>query len=189
MNMQMQADGPISEAAYLEQERLSPIKHEYLGGKITAMARASRAHNLIVSNLIVALGTQLKGRPCRVYPSDMRLKIAATGLYTYPDIMVVCGEERFADNEQDTLLNPDLIIEVLSDSTERYDRGAKFAHYRKLKSLQEYLMVSQTPYKLERYFKNKDGLWVLSETEAKNPRIVLDSIGCELSHEAVYLNL
>ena len=115
---------------YLALERKSETRNEYYNGEIFAMAGASREHNLIVGNLLRDIGNQLEDRPCESYPSDMRVSIEATGLYTYPDVAVVCGEPRFQDREVDTLLNPTVIIEVLSPSTEAYDRGVKFRHYR-----------------------------------------------------------
>lgn len=175
-----------TEKEYLKQERSSEIKHEYYQGEIFAMTGASRKHNLIVANLIGELRAQLKNTPCRVYASDMRLKIEETGLFTYPDVMVVCGEERFSDERQDTLLNPEVIVEVLSDSTEGYDRGKKFEHCRKLASLREYVLVSQNSEKMERFLKNESGYWVLTESDDENPRLRLESIPCELHHAEVY---
>ena len=115
------------------------------------MTGASRKHNLIVANLVLEIGRQLKGRPCEVYPSDMRLRVPATGLYKYPDVTVVCGAPELADEHMDILLNPTVLIEVLSDSTERYDRGRKAENYRRIDSLQEYLLVDQTQPRIERY--------------------------------------
>ena len=117
---------------YLEIERAATCKSEYSNGEMWAMAGATESHIVIVSNLVRELGNQLKGRPCRVYSNDMRVQVDATGLYTYPDVILVCGERRFLDEPRDTLLNPLVIIEVLSPSTADYDRGAKFAHYRQL---------------------------------------------------------
>ncbi|HEX7956720.1 MAG TPA: Uma2 family endonuclease, partial [Pyrinomonadaceae bacterium] len=111
---------------YLAVERGSEVKSEYLAGEVFAMVGASRRHNLIASNIIRVLGNQLLERPCNVYPSDMRVKVGAIGKYTYPDVTVACAEEMFDDAEQDTLLNPLVIVEVLSESTEAYDRGKKF---------------------------------------------------------------
>ncbi|MFP4346662.1 MAG: Uma2 family endonuclease [Desulfococcaceae bacterium] len=177
----------MTEAEYLDRERVAEYKSEFFSGEMFAMTGASRNHNLIVTNLIRELSGQLKKTPCRVYPSDMRLKVEKTGLYTYPDVMVVCGEHRFADTEKrDTLLNPDVIVEVLSDSTEKYDRGDKFAHYRRIDSLTEYLLISQKKPKIERYFKNSTGLWTLMETDDSRSEILLDSIGCTLSLEEIY---
>ena len=122
---------------YLELERKAPYKNEFVNGHIYAMSGASRAHNLITGNTHREVSSQLRGRPCETYVSDMRVKVNTTGLYTYPDVVVVCGEIRFDDAQKDTLLNPTVLIEVLSPSTEAYDRGEKFAHYRRLASLQE----------------------------------------------------
>jgi Uma2 family endonuclease len=184
--MRRERIGFIEEETYLEIERRASEKSEYFAGEMFAMAGASERHNLIVANLIFELKGRLKNTPCRVYPGDMRLKIDASGLYTYPDVMVVCGERRFADENDDTLRNPDIIVEVLSDSTERYDRGVKFGHYRKLESLKEYLLVSQNSRKIERYFKNENGNWELTETDDRHPSIRLAAIACELDLDGVY---
>jgi len=176
----------ITEEEYLEQERASEVKHDFYQGEIFAMAGASERHNLIVSNVIGELRTQLKNTPCRVYPGDMRLNISETGLNTYPDAMVICGKREFTDEQRDTVLNPDVIIEVLSDSTESYDRGLKFENYRKLSSLKEYVMISQNKPKIERYYKDVNGNWVLYESDEANPAITIDSIDCRLTHSEVY---
>ena len=122
---------------YLALERKAEYKSEYFGGEIFAMTGASRKHNLVAGNIFAALHLQLKKRPCEIYPSDMRVKVSPTGLYTYPDVAVVCGEPMFDDEQKDTLLNPTVLVEVLSKSTASYDRGEKFEHYRKIKSLAE----------------------------------------------------
>ena len=119
---------------YLAWERQQETRHEYVNGEIHAMTGASREHNLINGNLFAALHTQTRGKPCEVYSNDMRVKVSETGMYTYPDIAVACGKPEFEDTQVDTLLNPVLIVEVLKVSTEGYDRGAKFAHYRTLPS-------------------------------------------------------
>ncbi len=177
----------MTEAEYLDRERAAEYKSEFFRGEMFAMTGASRNHNLIATNLIRELSSQLKKTPCRVYPSDMRLKVEKTGLYTYPDVMVVCGEHRFADREaKDTLVNPEVIVEVLSDSTEKYDRGDKFAHYRRIDSLKEYLLISQKKPKIECYFKSGSGLWTLMETDDTCSEIRLGSIECTLSLEELY---
>lgn len=175
-----------TENEYLEQEKNSETKHEYFQGETFAMAGASETHNLIVTNVIIELGTQLKKTPCRVYPGDMRLKIEATGLYTYPDVMIICEKTKFDDDLSDTVSNPEVIIEVLSDSTEGYGQGKKFASYRKLNSLKEYIMISQNERKIERYFKNNSGFWLLTESDEDSPQIILEAISCELNHSEVY---
>ncbi|QTA84550.1 Uma2 family endonuclease [Desulfonema magnum] len=185
--MRQEAKVPmISEAEYLDLERASETKNEYYQGEVFAMAGASRRHNIIVSNIIGRLNYQLIKKPCIAYPSDMRLKIEASGLYTYPDVMVVCGEEKFGDEKQETLLNPDVIIEVLSDSTESYDRGKKFENYRKLDSLREYVLISQNCRKIEKYARTEKRQWLLTESDEENPTIILESIGCELKLSEVY---
>jgi Uma2 family endonuclease len=171
---------------YLVLERKSEHKSEYFGGEIFAMSGATERHNLAVTNLVRELSLQLKGRPCKTYSSDMRVKVAPTGLYTYPDVMVVCGKTLFDDEQQDTLLNPSVIIEVLSKSTEGYDRGEKFAHYRKLESLTDYLLVSQTKHRVEHYVRQPDNQWLLSETEGLENTLPILSINCVLSLAEVY---
>src|SRR5437867_12261501 len=141
--MSLERKTHLSPEEYLSLDRKSEVRSEYFDGDMVAMSGGSREHNLIVTNLVRELSLHLKGRPCEVYPSNMRVKISATGLYTYPDVVVVCSDPQFEDESVDTLINPTLIAEVLSDSTEAYDRGAKFAHYRKIDSLLEYLLVSQ----------------------------------------------
>ncbi|MEZ4527394.1 MAG: Uma2 family endonuclease [Desulfobacterales bacterium] len=187
--MQQPALNYITEEEYLAMERESEIRHEYYDGEIFAMAGASRKHNLITANVIRELGNQLRNTGCRVYPSDMRVKIEATGLYTYPDVLIVCGEEIFADEKEDMLLNPAIIIEVLSDSTESYDRGRKFENYRMLNSLKEYILISQNRKKMERFFRNERGYWELDESDEENPQLHLQAAGCELRIADVYENV
>jgi len=171
---------------YLALERQAQCKSEYYAGEIFAMAGASRWHNLIVTNVVRELSLQLKGRPCTTYPSDMRVKISATGLYVYPDVTVVCGEAQFDDTQQDTLLNPTLIVEVLSDSTEAYDRGGKFAHYRKLDSLMAYVLITQTKPHIEHYVRQPDNRWLLAEADSVHDTVHLPAIDCHLALAEVY---
>jgi Uma2 family endonuclease len=172
--------------AYLEFERASEMKHEYFGGEVFAMTGASRNHNRIVANMLASLHGQLRKRPCEVYPSDMRVKTRSTILYTYPDISIVCGEPQFEDEVLDTLLNPTVIIEVLSPSTERYDRGRKFQHYRTLLSLQEYVLIAQDSYRIERYLRQPNDEWLFSDFTAINSTLELTSIQCQLALADVY---
>lgn len=176
----------ISLEDYLAAERHAETKSEYLNGEVFAMSGASRRHNVIVWNLSGALHTQLKGRACEAYVGDMRVHIPATGLYTYPDIVVACGEPKFEDRELDTLLNPTLLIEVLSPSAEGYDRGKKAAHYRTLDSLREYLLVSQDEVRVELLTRQDDGHWLLSEASQLEESISLSSIGCALRLADLY---
>ncbi len=170
---------------YLARERVAETKSEYVNGRVYAMAAASREHNRIVLNIGSELRAQLRGRPCEAFVNDLRLKVSPTGLYTYPDVMAICGEPRFEDRQVDTLLNPSLVIEVLSDSTERYDRGEKFAHYRRLESLREYVLVAQDRMQIERYVREGDE-WRLTVVGEPNDTLELPSIGCVLRLAEVY---
>jgi Uma2 family endonuclease len=184
--MSSQAQQRYTPEEYLARERLAEYKSEYYAGDIFAMAGASRWHNLIVANVIGELRSQLKGRLCTTYPSDLRVKVSPTGLYTYPDVTVVCGEPQFEDTQQDTLLNPTLIVEVLSESTEAYDRGGKFAHYRKLASMLEYVLIAQTKPHVEHYVRQPDNRWLLAEADSMHDTIHLPSIDCHLALAEVY---
>ena len=128
---------------YLELERTSEGRHEYFDGEIFALAGGSENHNLLAANMGGILYNQLRKRPCKFYPSDMRVRVVKTGLYTYPDLSIVCGTAVFDEGDPDTLLNPQVIIEILSESTEKYDRGAKFENYRSIPTLRDYILVSQ----------------------------------------------
>ena len=177
---------PITLKEYIDIERRSEYKSEYIEGEVVAMTGASRSHNLIVANLTRELGQQLKGRPCELYPSDMRVKAPSGLSYTYPDVVIACGEPRFEDEHVDTLLNPTLIIEVLSQSTESYDRGKKFAYYRTIESLREVLFIAQSEYKIEQYVKQAVGRWMLSEIGSLEAIIELPSLKCVLALNEVY---
>ena len=181
-----EAVSDLTEKEYLEIERLAEYKSEYFEGQMFAMSGASRAHNLIVANLIFTLILQLKKTPCQVYPSDMRVKVRENGLYTYPDVIVACGEEEFDDEHQDTLANPLLIIEVLSKSTEAYDRGAKFALYRELGSLAEYLLVDPSRPQAEQYVRQEENRWLLSEAKGTGAVITLSAVNASLSLADIY---
>lgn len=173
---------------YLSLERDAEYRSEYVNGQIYAMSGASREHNLIAVNIISALHSQFRGRPCEAYISDMRVKVSPTGMYTYPDAVAVCGEPSFEDGQLDTLTNPSVIIEVLSPSTEAYDRGEKFAHYRRLSSLTDYVLVSQDKARMEHYVRYGDTgeQWVLSEISDPNGRLHLASIGCDVMLRDIY---
>jgi Uma2 family endonuclease len=171
---------------YLEIERKAEFKSEYCDGKMFAMAGAGEDHNLLVVNLIVGLHDQLQSRPCRVYPSDMRVRVRATGLYTYPDVVVVCGAPQFLDEQRDTLLNPTLLIEVLSPSTEAYDRGRKFEYYRLIESLHEYLLVASDRVHAELYTRQPDGRWLFASADRLEDSIDLQSVGCRLALADLY---
>ncbi|HET9984232.1 MAG TPA: Uma2 family endonuclease [Longimicrobiales bacterium] len=173
------AEPRITPREYLERERSAEYRSEYVNGRVYAMTGASRAHNVITVNASRELSGQLGGRPCEVYASAMRVKVGPTGLYTYPDVVVVCGTPAFEDRHADTLLGPGVIIEVLSPSTAGYDRGEKFAHYRRLASLREYVLVSQDRMRVEHYARQGER-WVLTELNAPEHVVALESIGCTL---------
>ena len=171
---------------YLEIERKAEFKSEYYQGEMFAMAGARWAHNLILLNLASELRQQLRSRPCSVTSSDMRVRVNAKGLYTYPDVVVVCGEPRFLDERRDTLLNPTLIAEVLSESTEQYDRGRKFEHYRPLESLAEYLLVSSQRVSADLFTRQPDGRWMLTASSRLEDSLDLPSVGCHLALADLY---
>lgn len=180
------ADYPrMTPAEYLAFDRASEIKHELINGYVYAMTGASQNHNLIVSSIIATLYRKLRTGGCRVYPSDMRVQIDAD-TYTYPDITVVCGESRLADRERETLLNPTLIIEVLSPSTERYDRGRKFQFYRQIDSLRTYVLIAQDSPRIEWYVRGDDGRWQFNDAAGLDAQVDLTAIGCTLALAEVY---
>lgn len=170
---------------YLALERQASHKSEYVNGGIFAMAGASKAHNQIAFNLAGELHSQLKNRPCLAYVNDLRVKVSATGLYAYPDVAALCSEPDFEDAQMDTLLNPSVIIEILSPSTEAYDRGDKFAHYRRLPSLMEYVLIAQDKVRVE-YYIRQDRQWILTEMDRLNETLRLVLIECEISLREIY---
>lgn len=176
----------MSPEEFLEFERSSDERHEYRNGEIFAMSGAKRAHNLISVNLAAELRTGLKGRDCETYASDMRIWVGIAALYTYPDMVVVCGELQFLDTTQDTLVNPTVLIEILSESTEAYDRGRKFEYYRKIDSLKEYILIAQTHPYIEKYVKHGDGFWLLSEIAGIDSFLKIESIDCTIPLAEIY---
>lgn len=171
---------------YLELERAAEIRSEYLQGRIVAMSGASLRHGAISMNLSGLLHAQLRSRPCQAFAADMRVQVAEADFFTYPDIAVVCDEPQLADSHHDTLLNPTVLIEVLSPSTADYDRGRKFEHYRHLTSLREYVLVAQDRVHVEHYTRQDDGSWRLTETDDAGAEIRLPSIDCALRLQDVY---
>jgi Uma2 family endonuclease len=187
MTAQVQEKRYITPEKYLTLERQSEIKSEYWKGGMFAMAGATEAHNLIVTNVVIELGSQLKGRPCKLYPNDMRVRIPRSPSYKYPDTVVVCGQPQFEDEHRDTLLNPTVIIEVLSPSTEAYDRGAKFREYRSIESLQEYVLISQDKPLIERYVRQEGTpFWLFSDASGLEAGVELGSVNCTLALAEVY---
>jgi Uma2 family endonuclease len=174
---------------YLDMERAADHKSEYSDGEIFAMAGASEEHNLVGVNLVREISTQLRGTLCRTYANDMRVKVEATGLFTYPDVVIVCGERRFADDHLDTLTNPTVVIEVLSPTTEGYDRGRKFANYRRIPSLQAYVLVSQDQALVECYERQENGQWALTEARGLDASLALPAVTCTLALADVYADI
>ncbi|CAA9305068.1 MAG: hypothetical protein AVDCRST_MAG93-4866 [uncultured Chloroflexia bacterium] len=171
---------------YLAFERSTDQRHEYDGAAIYPMAGASEQHIQICVNLYGLFYNQFRRRDCMVYTSDMRVHIPLSGLYTYPDVSALCGSPQFLDGHRDTLLNPTVIIEVLSPSTETYDRGKKFRNYRTLPSLQEYLLIEQDTMHVEHYTRQPNGQWLLAEVSELRESLVLSSIDCALEVMDIY---
>ena len=185
--MSLQPKPHLSFDDWLEGERAAlEGRSEYVGGEVFAMTGAMEAHNTVVMNIGSELRTQMKGRPCRVYASDMKVRIRAADAGTYPDLVALCGDREFQDGRRDLLLNPSLIVEVLSDSTEAYDRGDKFGLYRQIPSLREYLLVSQHRVQVELYSRGEDGRWTLRDYSALADSVALTSVGCTLALAEVY---
>lgn len=176
----------ISEKEYLNEERKALNKSEYYKGEIFAMAGATKVHNRIVASVISAIGQFLKKGDCHYYPSDLRVHNSENNLYTYPDVIVVCGKEEYLDDEFDTLLNPTVLFEVLSPSTENYDRGTKFKLYRSIPSLKNYVLVSSTEYAAEVYTRIENDEWKLITTKGKTENIQISAINFDLSMADVY---
>ena len=170
---------------YLEMDRKAAYRSEYVNGEILAMAGAGREHTLVVTNLVREVSTQLRGRPCETYSNDLRVKISPSR-FAYPDLTVGCAPLEFEDASLDILLNPVVIMEVLSPTTEKDDRSWKFAHYRQLASLKDYVMLSQRRPIVEHYTRRNDDQWVLTDIRGLDKVLRLPSIGCELRLSDVY---
>jgi Uma2 family endonuclease len=178
----------MSPEEYLALERASEQRHEYADGEIFAMSGGTREHSLRATNILGELRSALLDRPCEVHGPDMRIKSVATGRYVYPDASVVCGRAKFEDASRDTLLNPILIVEVLSDSTEAYDRGDKFAHYETIPSVQDYVIASQKEARIDHFHRQADGSWNVRILRARDV-LTLDAIGCQIPVERAYLKV
>lgn len=174
---------------YLRIEREVETRHEYYRGEMFAMGGASREHNLLSTAISSEIYSDLKGTGCEIYSADMRVKVSPAGHYAYPDVVVTCEKPRFEDDHFDTLVNPQVIVEVLSDSTESYDRGGKAAQYRQIDSLRDYVLVSQKRPHIEHFSRQTTGGWLLQEATDLTGQIVLDSIGCTLKLADVYAKI
>ncbi len=175
----------VSPEEYLERERRAEYKSEYFAGEIVAMAGAKRKHNLVSSNVSASLTAQLRDKPCEVYSNNMRVQTDGEKQYSYPDVVVVCGEPQFRDGREDTLLNPTVVVEVLSPSTEAKDRGEKFLRYRQIEALTDYILISQNERRVEQFTKQADGTWRLVET-TEHGVVSLEVVGCTLALDDVY---
>jgi Uma2 family endonuclease len=175
----------LSPEEYLDIERKSEIRSEYIAGRMIAMSGASWRHGLIAGNFFRELSSQMRGRACHARIADQRVRVNPTGMYTYPDVVALCGEPEFEDAHVDTLLNPTVIVEVLSDSTEAYDRGGKFAHYRRIDSLREYVLVSQSEMRIDYYRRDADQ-WMLYEVSGPDDVLHLESIDCQVALSRIY---
>jgi len=172
-------------AEYLALEASSNVKHEYLGGQIYGMAGGTPEHAALAAACIGLLFPQLRGGRCRAHDADLRVRVVATGLSTYPDVTVVCGPRELAADDENAIINPTLIIEVLSKSTEDYDRGDKFEHYKRVPSLRQYVLVSQLESRLDVWTRATDDQWTLV-SRAEGEIAVLDAIGCRLDVAELY---
>jgi len=179
----------LTEAEYLQIERAAELKSEYFDGEMFRMAVSPPEHSLIGTNIAAHFSTQLKNRPCVAYNADLRMKIENTGLYTYPDLSIICGSLQFAEGTDDTVVNPSVLVEVISDSTEAYDRGRKFAHYRQIPTLTEYLVVSQKEARIEKFSRQPTGQWILSEANGLEATMEVPSLGIAISLSEVFANV
>jgi Uma2 family endonuclease len=179
------ADRLYTREEYLAIERAAETKSEYVNGRIVAVPVQSARHNVVTGNVAFALHSRFRNSPCRAFISNLRVRIEGRSRYVYPDVAALCGEPRFEDGVLDTLLNPALVVEVLSDSTEAYDRGDKFAGYRALESLREYVLVAQNRVSVERYQRYDDG-WVYSALDDLSQTLELASVSCSVPLAEIY---
>lgn len=176
----------ISEQDYLEAERKAFEKHEYYKGEIFAMSGALIPHNEIFSNLFGELATKLKGKGCKPYGSDLRIHIPSNTLYTYPDISIICGGIETTDEQFDTASNPSVIIEILSATTKDYDKGSKFTLYREIKTLKEYILVDSTSISVEKFIRNADSSWQLTEFKLLSDVFSIDTVNASMVLSDIY---
>ncbi len=176
----------ITPEQYLESEETSQVKHEYYDGQIYAMAGGTNAHAILCSNTLAVLVNQLFGEPCRAVGSEQRIKIEATGLHVYPDTSVYCEDARFDGTGNTNLLDPTVVIEVLSRSTSAYDRGDKFDHYKRIESLQDYILIEQTRVHVEHFHRLENGDWLVRFFDDLNDTLALASIDCRVILSQIY---
>jgi Uma2 family endonuclease len=184
--MVSQLSTQISPEEYLEFERNSASKHEYLKGEVFAMTGASLRHNIITANILADLKRQMKQTDCNAVANDMRVKAPGATLYTYPDVVAYCGEPLLEDKKFDTLLNPCLIVEVLSKSTAAYDQEEKFGYYRTIESLNEYVLVAQNAHYVAQFARQPDGRWLVTDIRGLESSVELTSVPCALALREIY---
>ncbi|MCP5520381.1 MAG: Uma2 family endonuclease [Verrucomicrobiales bacterium] len=177
---------PMTEVEFLAFERGSDLKHQFFDGEVFAMSGGTPTHSRIASNFMITLGNRLWGKACQPYNSDLRIKVALTGLITYPDLSVICGPLEFAAGTNDTVVNPTLLVEVLSDSTEAFDRGRKFLNYQRIPSLREYLLVSQHEPRIEQFVRGEAGQWTWRLAEGMEASLLLPSVDVTLVLQDVF---
>lgn len=186
--MSTRADRLYTADEYLEIDRASDHRNEFVNGRIYAMTGTSIPHNVIVNNISGELRSRLRGRPCRAFTENVRLKVSESGMYTYPDVMALCGERELEDSHRDILLNPMVIFEVLSPSTEAYDRGEKFEHYTLLPSLREYVLVSQDHVRIEKFVRQGEQ-WVFTALNDPEGVLRIEALDCEIPVSEIYLDV
>jgi len=171
---------------YFALEEKAERRSEFFDGEMFMMAGASREHNFLSRNFTAEIHTRLRGSSCQVFVSDLRLKVDATGLYTYPDLAIVCGTPEYAPENRNTLTNPKVVIEILSDSTERYDRTTKFRHYRQIPTLMEYLLVAQDEALIHRYLRTESSDWLLAEIVGMDEMFIVNSVPLSIPMRDIY---
>ena len=179
----------ITPEDFLTAERLAIQKHEYFKGEVFAMSGASIPHNVIAVNCITELGSKLKGKKCRPYGSDLRVHIPKNSLYTYPDISIICGDVETTDDKFDTATNPSVIIEILSASTRNYDKGQKFDLYRDIESLREYILIDSEQIKVDKFYRNEDNSWLLTEYKTIESSFLVTTVDVKLLLADIYFDV
>jgi Uma2 family endonuclease len=179
----------LSEVEYLDLERAAEFKSEFFEGEMFAMAGGTLLHSLIATNVAGEFRNKLHGSQCVPFNSDLRLKVLLSGLYTYPDVSVICGSPQLVEGTEDTVTNPTVLVEVLSDSTEAYDRGRKFEHYRQIPSLREYLLVSQKEPRIEQFIRQPADRWLLNEASGLDAKLELPALGVTVSLAEIFRNV
>jgi Uma2 family endonuclease len=184
--MQAVAQRFITEEEYQQIEEASSIKHEYFQGRIYAMAGGTPSHNLISSNILGSLVARLRGKSCRAVGSDQRVKVETTGLRIYPDALIICPPERYDEHDPNSLLNPRILIEVLSPTTERYDRTDKFDQYKQITSLTDYILIAQDRVRVEHYQRSEADLWTVRSYNQREQSLTLPNLALEISLDEIY---